>query len=135
MGGWFTQSSESTVIIRWLLWSSDSKGWLIGKVPDAGKDWGQKKRASEDEMPGCYHQRSGHGLGQTSGDGEGQGGLVCCSPKSHDGMTEHQQHGLNCILQIFQLKPWPQVRWHLQMNLLKRQLGLVRVGLGHSWWD
>ena len=24
--------------------------WFIGKNPDAGKDWGQKKRAAEDEM-------------------------------------------------------------------------------------
>ena len=30
----------------------DAKSWLIGKVPDAGKDWGQEKRASEDEMAG-----------------------------------------------------------------------------------
>ena len=55
--------------------------WLIGKVPDAGKDWGQKeKRASEDEMAGSHHQCNGRELGQTSGDGEGQGGLACCSP-------------------------------------------------------
>ena len=26
------------------LWSSDAKNWLIGKDPDAGKDWGQKER-------------------------------------------------------------------------------------------
>ena len=54
---------------------------LIGKVPDAGKDRGQKeKRVSKDEMAGWNHQCSGHELGQTSGDGEGQGGLACCSP-------------------------------------------------------
>ena len=36
-----------------VFWSSDANSWLIGKVPDAGKDWGQKeKRASEDEMAG-----------------------------------------------------------------------------------
>ena len=34
--------------------------WLIGKVPDAGKDWGQKKRASEDEMAGLHHQMDMH---------------------------------------------------------------------------
>ena len=51
----------------------------MGKVPDAGKDWGQKKRASEDEMAGWLHQCNGHKIGQTLGDGEGQGGLVCCS--------------------------------------------------------
>ena len=34
-----------------VFWSSDANSWHIGKVPDAGKDWGQKeKRASEDEM-------------------------------------------------------------------------------------
>ena len=52
---------------------------LIGKVPDAGKDWKQK-RVSEDEMAGWHHWYNGHELGQTPGDGEGQGGLVCCSP-------------------------------------------------------
>ena len=40
-----------------VFWSSDVNSWLIGKVPDAGKDWGQKeKRASEDEMPGGHHR-------------------------------------------------------------------------------
>ena len=34
-----------------VFWSSDANGWLIGKVPDAGRDWGQKeKRALEDGM-------------------------------------------------------------------------------------
>ena len=27
-----------------VFWPSDEKGWLIGKVPDAGKDWGQKEK-------------------------------------------------------------------------------------------
>ena len=49
--------------------SSDSNRWLIGKVPDAGKDWGQKKRASEDEMAGWHHQCK-HELGKTLRDGE-----------------------------------------------------------------
>ena len=35
---------------------------------------------SEDETAGWQHQCDGHELGQTLGDGEGQGGLVCCSP-------------------------------------------------------
>ena len=60
--------------------SSDMKRQLIGKVPDAGKDRGQKKRASEDAMAGGYHRCNEHELGQTLGDGEGQGGLACCSP-------------------------------------------------------
>jgi len=61
--------------------SFDTNSWLTGKVPHAGKDWRQKeKRASEDEMSGWHHQCNGHELGQTLEDGEGQGGLACCSP-------------------------------------------------------
>ena len=27
-----------------ILWPPDAKSWLIGKDPDAGKDWGQEER-------------------------------------------------------------------------------------------
>ena len=64
-----------------VFWSSDVNRWLIGKVPDAGKDWGQKeKRASEDELAGWHHWCNGRELVQTLGGGEGQGSLACCSP-------------------------------------------------------
>ena len=66
-----------------VFWSSDSNSWLIVKVPDAGKDWGQKEKLSEDEMPGWHHRCNGYELRQTSGYGEGQEGLVCCSPWGH----------------------------------------------------
>ena len=37
--------------------SSNVNRQFIGKVPDAGKDWGQKEKgASEDEMAGQHHQ-------------------------------------------------------------------------------
>ena len=40
-----------------ILWPPDVKSWLIGKDPDAGKDWGQEKKgAIEDEMVGWHHQ-------------------------------------------------------------------------------
>ena len=39
---------------------------------------------TEDEMVGWYHLCNGHELGQTLGDSEGQGDLVCCSPWSHE---------------------------------------------------
>ena len=55
----------------------------------------KEKRMSDDEMAGWHHQCNGHELGQTCGDGEGQGGLVCCSPwghgVGHDWATEQQQ--------------------------------------------
>ena len=54
-----------------IFWSPNVNNRLIGKSPDAGKDWGQKeKRVSEDEMAGWYHKCNGHELGQTPGDGE-----------------------------------------------------------------
>ena len=34
---------------------------------------------TEDEMVGWHHRLDGHEFEQTLGDGEGQGGLVCCS--------------------------------------------------------
>ena len=39
-----------------ILWPPDVKQWLIGKDPDAGKDWRQEeKRMTEDEMFGWHH--------------------------------------------------------------------------------
>ena len=49
---------------------------VTGKVPDPGKDRGQKKRASEGEMAGRHHQCNEYELGKSWGDVEGQGGLV-----------------------------------------------------------
>ena len=44
-----------------ILWPPDAKNWLIGKDPDAGKDWRQEKRwTTEDELVGWHHQLDGH---------------------------------------------------------------------------
>ena len=66
-----------------ILWPPDAKNWLIGKDPDAGKDWGQEKGTIEDEMVGWHHRLEGHGFGWTPEVGDGQGGLACCSPWGH----------------------------------------------------
>ena len=63
-----------------ILWPPDRKSWLIWKDPDAGKDWGQEKGMTEEEMVGWHHWQTGHGFGWTLGVGDGQGGLACCSP-------------------------------------------------------
>ena len=48
-----------------VFWSSDVNRQLIGKVPDAGNDWGQKeKRALEDEMAGLHYWCNEMNLGQ-----------------------------------------------------------------------
>ena len=37
-----------------VLWPPHAKSWLIGKDPDAGRDWGQEEKGTtEDEMAGC----------------------------------------------------------------------------------
>ena len=59
-----------------ILWPPDAKSWLIWKDVDDGKDWGQEKWTTEDEMVGWHHQLNGHGFGWTPGVGDGQGGLV-----------------------------------------------------------
>ena len=62
-----------------ILCPPDVKSWLIGKDPDAGKDWGQEEKGTtEDEMVRWYHWLNGHGFGWTLGVGDGQGGLECC---------------------------------------------------------
>ena len=41
----------------------DAKNWLIGKDPDAGKDWRwEEKGMTEDEMVGWHHRLDGHGF-------------------------------------------------------------------------
>ena len=46
-----------------ILWPPDVKSWLIGKDPDAGKDWRQEEKGTtEDEMVGWHHPLNGHEL-------------------------------------------------------------------------
>ena len=64
-----------------MLCPPDAKSQLIGKDPDAGKDWSQEEKGmTKDEMVGWHHRFNGHEFEQTSGDGEGQKSLVYCSP-------------------------------------------------------
>ena len=44
-----------------VLWPPHAKNWLIGKDPDAGRDWGQEEKETiEDEMAGWHHLLDGH---------------------------------------------------------------------------
>ena len=42
--------------------------------------WQEETGMKEDEMVGWHHQLDGHEFEQAPGAGDGQGGLVCCSP-------------------------------------------------------
>ena len=67
-----------------VLWPPDAKSWLIGKVPDAGKDWGREEKGStEDKMVRWHHRLSGCGFEQSLVVDDGQGSLVCCCPWYH----------------------------------------------------
>ena len=75
-----TKAEAETLI----LWPPDAENWVIGKDPDAGKDWRQEaKEMTEDKMVGWHHWLVGHELEQAPGVGDAQGSLACCSPWSH----------------------------------------------------
>ena len=44
-----------------ILWPPHAKSQIIGKDPDAGKDWGQEEKGTtEDAMVGWHHRLNGH---------------------------------------------------------------------------
>ena len=94
------------------LWPLDAKSWLIGKDPDAGKDWEQEeKEATEDAMVGRHHRLNGHEFEQTLGDGEGQEGLTCCSPRSHKELDMSER--LN----------WTELKWFRPLSRMNNEQG------------
>ena len=86
-----------------ILWPLDAKSQLIGKDPDAGKDWGQEQGMTEVEIVGWHHWINGHEFGQTQGNSEGQGSLACCNPWSHkeSGMTEQLNNNVGIAITTF----------------------------------
>ena len=51
-----------------ILWPPDAKNWLIGKDPDAGKDWKREEKGlTEDEMVRWHHWLYAHEFEQTPG--------------------------------------------------------------------
>ena len=47
-----------------ILWPSHEKSWLIGKDSGAGRDWGQEKGTTEDEMAGWHTDSMDMSLGE-----------------------------------------------------------------------
>ena len=79
------------------------KSWLIGKDPDAWKDWGQKEKgATEDEMVGRHHRLNGHECEQTLGilkDREAWWTTVYTVSESWTQLSDWPQHSnRNCSL-------------------------------------
>ena len=63
-----------------IFWSPNVESQLIGKDPDAGKDWRQEEKGTiEDKKVGWHHWLNGHEFEQALGDGAGQESLACWS--------------------------------------------------------
>ena len=102
----FTGRTEAEAPILWL---PNARNWLIGKDPDAGKDWGQEKKGTTKvEMVGWHHGLNGCEFEQTLGESGGQGNLAHCSLWGHKelDMTEELKTNLNlpCLLVSVSLK-------------------------------
>ena len=86
-----------------ILWPPYVRCPFIGKDSDAGKDWGQEKGTTEDEMVEWHHWLNGHEFEWTLGDSEGQESLVSCIPWGHkeSDMTEQLNND-----KLFKLENW-----------------------------
>ena len=105
-----------------ILWPSDAKSWLIWKVHDYGKDWGQEKGTTEDAMVGWHHGLNGHGFGWTLGFGDGQGGLACWSLWGHkeSDITEY----------------WTELNWTELNDIWNKILGVPNSSISKClWWQ
>ena len=109
---------------------------LIGKDPDAGKDWGQEEKwATEDEMVGWHHWLSGHEFDQTQGDSEGQGSLACCSSWSCKELDMSEQLNSNNNQQNHLLKIQIPTLRHLKLLCQWAVQDLTFLGLMYSVLD
>ena len=84
-----------------ILWPPGAKNWLLGKDPDAGKDWREEEKGTtEDEMVGWHHWLDGHEFEHAPGFGDGQGSLSCHShgvAKSWTRLSDWTEMTLNLI--------------------------------------
>ena len=89
-----------------------AKSWFIGKDSDAGRDWEQEEKGTtEDEIAGWHHGLDGDEFEWTLGDGDGQGGLVCCNSwgcKELD-MTERLNWTELKIISSFHSSMWKEI--------------------------
>ena len=104
-----------------ILWPPDAKNWLIGKDPDAGKDWRkEKKRTIEDKMAGWHYQLDGRESERVPGVGDGQRSLVCCSPWSRKESDTNEW--LN----------WTE--WNIIWNIIKMKMKSIQLGKKFSYF-
>ena len=107
----FTGRAEAEALVFW--WRSS---WCWERRGAA------EEEASEDETAGRQHRCDERELGKTPGDGEGQGGLACCSPwgrrVGQDWVTEQQQRILHVELYVSMLLSPPPPLPHAHKSVL-----------------
>ena len=93
-------------LIRWFVWppaDSVEKTLILGKIE------GRRRRARQNEMVGWHHRLNRYEFGHASGDGDGQGSLVCCSPQGCKELnTTEQLDNKNLQHLSYVSKPSPQ---------------------------
>ena len=95
-----------TILITVLVNPPDAMSWLIGKAPDAGKDWRrEEKGTTEDEIVGWHHQHNGNEFEKTPGFGDGHGGLACCSPSGLKELNLTERPSRKAVLNLGSVSP------------------------------
>ena len=116
-----------------ILWPPDANNWLIWKVPDAGKDWMREKGTTKDEMVGWHHRLDGREFEQAPGAGDGQGGLVCCSPWGHKELDVTEWLNWTELIvpyPVLTVASWPAYRFHRRQVKWKLSCSVVYDSLG-----
>ena len=118
---WIFNGRTDTEAETPILWPPDVKNWLLGKDPDAGKDWRQEEKGTtEDEMVRWHLWLNGHESEQALGVGDGQGSLECYTPwgRKESDTTErlnwplcvcmcvHKSSLDKCIIKYFDSLQW-----------------------------
>ena len=93
---------------------------------------------TEDEMVGWYHRLNGHELRQTLGDGEGQGGLACCSSrggKESDPAGRLNNNPVGCLSATLQWADQSELGPHTgPTSILGRALAIGWDGSRLKFW-
>ena len=91
---WIFTGRTNTEAEALILWPPDTNSQLIGKKPDARKDWRWEEKGTTEDKMIRWHDRLNRQ--QALGDGDRKGSLACCSPwgsqrGGHNRATEQQQ--------------------------------------------
>ena len=111
------------------------KSWLIGKGPNAGRDWGQEEKGTtEDEIVGWHHWLNGHEFGWTMRVDDGQGGLAyCCSWHRKESDTTERLNWTELMYRIASQESIEQVDFTFNAEYLERIFQIIYAQWNIKW--